>query len=100
MMACHLILNMEMGIFDIYFLHTIENRVCSYLFFWILGYIYSILHDLPYHGYSDITIDNQIFGYSILAATDPAHVVNCMLMHNVHWGGHDSWDEVLLLMEK
>ena len=33
MMAWHVISNMEIGIFDIYFSHTIEYRICSSLFF-------------------------------------------------------------------
>ena len=71
MMAWHVISNMEIGIFDIYFSHTIEYRICSSLFFWIFGNIYSIFYDIPYHRKSNITIENRISGYSILAATDP-----------------------------
>ena len=70
MMAWHVISNMEIGIFDIYFSHTIEYRICSSLFFWIFGNIYSIFDDIPYHRKSNITIENRISGYSILAATD------------------------------
>ena len=36
------------------------------------GYIYSIFDDIPYHRKSNITIENRISGYSILAATDPS----------------------------
>ena len=70
MMAWHVISNMEIGIFDIYFSHTIEYRLSSSLFFWIFGNIYSIFDDIPYHRKSNITIENRISGYSILAATD------------------------------
>ena len=65
---------MEIGIFDIYFSHTIEYRICSSLFFWIFGNIYSIFYDIPYHRKSNITIENRTSGYTILAATDPLFV--------------------------